>query len=80
MCWQEGDSEADSGFVTPDSTTGGGSNILTTAPLISGHGGKQRGSQGLRHDFRVGDEVLSHSKDGRFYLGNIVEVGYSYAV
>jgi len=46
---KDGDSEGDSGFVTPDSTT--------KLPL-----------------FVEGEDVLSHGKDGLFYLGTIVMV------
>lgn len=48
---QDGDSEGDSGFVTPDSTT------------------KEKVSR-----FIEGEDVLSHGKDGLFYLGVIVVV------
>lgn len=48
---QDGDSEGDSGFVTPDSTT------------------KERESR-----FVEGQDVLSHGKDGLYYLGTIVVV------
>ncbi|XP_045125199.1 metal-response element-binding transcription factor 2-like isoform X3 [Portunus trituberculatus] len=48
---QDGDSEGDSGFVTPDSTT------------------KEKVSR-----FVEGEDVLSHGKDGLFYLGVIVVV------
>jgi len=46
---KDGDSEGDSGFVTPDSTT--------KLPI-----------------FVEGEDVLSHGKDGLFYLGTIVMV------
>lgn len=49
--WQDGDSEGDSGFVTPDSTT------------------KEKVPR-----FIEGEDVLSHGKDGLFYLGVIVVV------
>lgn len=49
--FQDGDSEGDSGFVTPDSTT------------------KEKVSR-----FVEGQDVLSHGKDGLFYLGVIVVV------
>lgn len=62
MIFQDGDSEGDSGFVTPDSTTGG-------------NNGRRPSVATKRQDLRVGEEVLSHGKDGCFYLGNIVEVG-----
>ncbi|XP_045125200.1 metal-response element-binding transcription factor 2-like isoform X4 [Portunus trituberculatus] len=48
---RDGDSEGDSGFVTPDSTT------------------KEKVSR-----FVEGEDVLSHGKDGLFYLGVIVVV------
>ncbi|KAK3884408.1 hypothetical protein Pcinc_011311 [Petrolisthes cinctipes] len=48
---RDGDSEGDSGFVTPDSTT------------------KEKVSR-----FVEGQDVLSHGKDGLFYLGVIVVV------
>ncbi|XP_068243045.1 metal-response element-binding transcription factor 2 isoform X1 [Palaemon carinicauda] len=50
---KDGDSEGDSGFVTPDSTT------------------KERVSR-----FIEGEDVLSHGKDGLFYLGIIVVVDH----
>lgn len=46
---KDGDSEGDSGFVTPDSTT-------------------------KLPQFVEGEDVLSHGKDGLFYLGTIVMV------
>lgn len=52
---QDGDSEGDSGFVTPDSTT------------------KEKVSR-----FIEGEDVLSHGKDGLFYLGVIVVVSYEF--
>lgn len=51
VVFQDGDSEGDSGFVTPDSTT------------------KEKVSR-----FVEGQDVLSHGKDGLFYLGVIVVV------
>lgn len=52
---QDGDSEGDSGFVTPDSTT-----KEKVAPFVEG------------------EDVLSHGKDGLFYLGIIVVVIFSF--
>ncbi|KAF2368909.1 Zinc finger FYVE/PHD-type, partial [Trinorchestia longiramus] len=56
-----GESEGDSGFVTPDSTT-----------TVDNKPGSCCCRAACSHV--VGEEVLSHSKDGRFYLGTIVQV------
>ncbi|XP_018007791.1 PHD finger protein 19 [Hyalella azteca] len=55
-----GESEGDSGFVTPDSTTSCGDKKPERCSCKAQH--------------VVAEEVLSHSKDGRFYLGTVIQV------